>query len=222
VIAIFEQAPEGPVGYGFEDFQNRFLDICADHRASSRALAFAFLLFDIDTPEFMKMLRDPEYWDALHQISGRYLTVFALMADQPQYPYDREYRSMVHVGAVSDPGKKVQLILKSYFGLDVRALLPAVMFFQVDEDRVSGYSFVQLGSNTVESAFNEIRHLLRDIADVLAKAESSSPQDGEVLFGAIKNRLRKRKAVHFVKDGKKVLASVKEIATLARMIGLGA
>src|SRR2546426_2572318 len=130
VIPIFEQKPTGSVGYSFPEFQKRFLDICAEHRSSGRALAFAFLLIDTDTPEFIKMLRDPDYWRALDQVAGRYLSVFTLMTHQPQSDYKRESRQMAGVGPVHDPGVKVRLILNSYFGLGGKLDLPAVLLFQ--------------------------------------------------------------------------------------------
>jgi len=215
VIPVFEQKATGSVGYSFPEFQARFLDICAEHRASGRALAFAFLLLDVDTPEFIKMLRDPDYWRALDQLAGRYLSVFSLMTHQPQSEYKRESREMAAIGPVADPGMKVQLILNSYFGLDGKVDLPAVLLFQVAENKVSGYCLLQLRADTIEPAFNEVRDILRDLADALEKTETAGRSDPQASFDAIKNRLRKRKAVRVAKNGLKVLSELKDVLGLA-------
>ncbi len=215
VIPIFEQKPTGSIGYSFPEFQKRFLNICAEHRSSGRALAFAFLLIDVDTPEFMKMLRDPDYWRALDHVAGRYLSVFTLMTRQPRFDHKRESRQLTGVGPVRDPGMKVQVILKSYFGLDGTIDLPAVLLFQVDEEKVSGYCLVQLRADAVEPAFNEVRELLRDLADAVGKSDSKGASDPQKLFDAIKTRLRKRKAVRVVKGGLKVLSELKDVVGLA-------
>ena len=218
MIAIFEETADGAVGYSFSEFQNRFLGICNEHLQSRRAFLFALLLFDVDTPEIAKVLRDPDYWAALDKISGHYLTVFTLLTPQPRSDHQREQRSMVGIDSVPDPGMKLQLILNSYFGLKNRVNLPAVLLFQVTEDKVSWYSFVQLRAGTVESTFGEIRDLLRDLAGALSKADPGS-MNVVTSVEAIENKLLKRKAVAFFKTGKKLLEGVKELSDFTGMLG---
>lgn len=215
MVPIFEEKPQGEIGYDFPEFQKRFLEICAEHRASGRALAFAFLLFDVDSPEIIKMLRDQDYWRALDQISGRYLSVFTLMTHQPQSDHRSEFRGLTRVGPVSDPGMKLQLMLNSYFGLESKVDLPAILLFQVEGDKVSGYCLLQLRADAIEPAFNEIREVLRELADALSKASSRGHSDSRAFFEAVKRRLCRRKAIRFVKDGLKVLSELKDIAGLA-------
>jgi hypothetical protein len=218
MVPIFEETPDGAAGYNFPEFQQRFLEICAEHRTSGRALAFAFLLFDVDSPEIIKMLRDPDYWRALDQISGSYLSVFTLITHQPQSSHQHEVRSLAGVGPVQDPGAKLQLILNSYFGLNEALRLPAVLLFQTEQQAVSGYCLAQLHANGIEPVFDEIRALLRDVAEALGTSISRGSVDSGELFKAIKNRLMKRRAIQFVKDGKKVFDNVRDIASLAGMV----
>lgn len=215
MIPIYEERPRGERGYSYAEFRERFLEICAEHRNAGRALAFAFLMFDVDSPEVIKMLRDADYWGALHKISGKYLSVFTLVAHQPRESHRVENRMMVAVGpAAADPGMKIQLILRSYFGIDEKLKLPAMLFFAVAKGRVSGYSLIQLEAGGVEATFNEIRGLLQDTAAVLAKLKP-----GTRALDAVKNRLRRRKAVKLISDGTKFLDNVKDIAGLATMLG---
>ncbi len=218
VIPIFEERVDGAVGYTFPEFRSRFLEICEEHLQSRRAFLFALLLFDVDTPEIAKVLRDPDYWAALDKISGRYLTVFTLLTQQPRSDYRREQRSMVGIDSVPDRGMKLQLILNSYFGLETRVNLPSVLLFQVAEGKVSWYTFVQLRAGTVESSFGEIRDLLRDLADALSKADPGSI-NVVTSVEAIESRLLKRKAVAFFKTGKKLLEGVKELSDFTGMLG---
>ena len=125
---------------------------------------------------------------------------------------------MVGIDSVPDPGMKLQLILNSYFGLENRVNLPAVLLFQVAEDKVSWYSFVQLRAGTVESTFGEIRDLLRDLADALSKADPGS-MNVVTSVEAIENRLLRRKTVAFFKTGKKLLEGVKELSDFTGMLG---
>jgi len=214
VVPIFEERPDGPVGYRFNEFRERFMAICAEHRTAGRALAFAFLLFDIDTPELIKVLRDPDYWRALDRVSGSYLSVFTLVGHQPRSDHQTERRNLTGIGPVSDPGARLQLILNSYFGLQTTVDLPALVLFQVEEGRVSGASFIQLQAGSVEATFNEIRELLRDVVDALATSGQKGHSDAGAAFEAIRARLRKRKVVRYLKVGAKTIWELKDIASL--------
>lgn len=218
MVPIFEQKPDGEHGYSFPHFEERFLSICEEHRATGRALAFAILLFDVDSPEMIKMLRDPDYWSALDRVSGSCLSVFTLLTHQPKSSHDLEVRGLAGVGPVHDPGMKLQLILRSYFGGSEAVRLPSVLLFQVDRQTVSGYCFAQLRADGVEPIFNEVRALIRDVAEALAASMGQGAGDPEELFAAVKRRLLKRSAIQFLRDGKKVFDNVKDIVNLAGML----
>lgn len=218
MVPIFEQTPDGEHGYSFPNFEERFLSICEEHREAGRALAFAILLFDVDSPEMIKMLRDPDYWSALDRVSGSCLSVFTLLTSQPRSSHDLEFRGLAGVGPVHDPGMKLQLILRSYFGVSETVRFPSVLLFQVDRQAVSGYCFVQLRSDSVETIFNEVRALIRDVAEALAASMGQGAGESEELFTAIKRRLLKRSTVQFLKDGKKVFDNVKDIVSLAGLL----
>ena len=215
MIPIYEEKADGAAGYTFREFRNRFLQICAEHQRDGRALAFAFLLFDVDSPELLKMLRDSDYWHALDQVSGRFLSVFTLLARAPKSDYRQERRGMSGVGPVHDPGMKVQLMLNTYFGLDGKIDFPAILLFQVEDGKLSGYCIVQLVANSVEGTFSEVRELLRDLTDALSSAGAKGRTDPQSSFEAIQSRIRKRKVVRVVKNGLKVLSELKDIAGLA-------
>jgi hypothetical protein len=200
MVPVFEQTTSGPIGYGYPEFRERFVSICAEHLAEGRALAFAFLLFDEDTPEIAKVLRDPEYWRALDEVAGRYLSVFTLVGTQP--------------------GPKLQTLFSNYFGTEGIASLPAILLFQVDSNKVSQYCFVQLQGEGIEPAFNEIRALLRDVVDALAKSGPEGHMNAGQAFDAVKSRLRKRTGVRYVRQGVAMVKSIVELLGLARgMIG---
>ena len=61
----------------FQEFEESMLQICKEHQTTRRALAFAFILYDFNNAHVAKILKDPDYWQSLHQISGNYLTVFS-------------------------------------------------------------------------------------------------------------------------------------------------
>lgn len=213
MVPIFEERPDGSRGYDFAQFNERFAEICAEHRKQGRALAFAFLLFDVDTPEFTKALRDEDYWRALDSVSGSYLSVFTLVTHQPR-AWGLEPRSPSGIGPVTNPGHKIQLVLSRHFRLNEGLTLPAALLFQVNEGAVTGSCLVQLKATAIETAFTEVRELLRDVVHALANSGGAGHSQAGAAFDAVKSRLRKRTLVRYVKDGAKVLWQLKDIAGL--------
>ena len=59
-----------------DTFSQSIIDVCEKHRIDSRALAFAFILYDFNNPQIFKILNDRDYWNALHTISGKYLSIY--------------------------------------------------------------------------------------------------------------------------------------------------
>lgn len=77
MIPIYLHDKSGHDSYFYDEFESDFLRICETHREEGRALAFAFILYDFTSPQVAKVLRDQDYWNALDQLSGKYLTVFS-------------------------------------------------------------------------------------------------------------------------------------------------
>lgn len=69
--------------FSLKSFSERMVDICNKHRKENRAMAFAFILYDLQNPQVSKILNDREYWLALNDISGKYLTIFSLNYQKP-------------------------------------------------------------------------------------------------------------------------------------------
>lgn len=220
MIPVFESGPTGHKGYSFDDLAKRLATICKEHQTERRARAFAFLLHDASTPEFGKMLGDNDYWRALDQISGSFLSVFTLVSPQPGASHEREWHSMVAVSSPEDTGTRTQLVLRSYFGIEKVVTFPALMLFQLDGRAVVGYALVQLKATTIEGAFTELRELLRDLADAIGRAPSALSHGPEAAWNAISGRLRKRKAIRAVNAGHKVLQGINELADLAGLVGI--
>ncbi len=210
MITIYQEKPDGRAGYSFDQFQQRFLEICAEHHEEGRALAFAFLMYDFRTPEIVKMLRDQDYWRALDEISGQRLTVFSFHVREPQDADELEVKWMSPVAIGGDPGKKTQLVLRSYFELSERLTLPAMLFFQTSPDSVIDYRLVRIAARRVEDAFNEIREVLEVAAEAVEKRAEKGDAGGEQLWHAMERSIRRRQLCISVSRGVKALKDVKE------------
>ena len=70
------------------DFSHGIIELCEKHREESRALAFAFLIYDFCNPQTIKVLEDVDYWNALNTISGKYLSIYYIHSREKQFAED--------------------------------------------------------------------------------------------------------------------------------------
>lgn len=180
-----------------DEFASRFLEVCEGHRSQGRALAFAFILYDIGHPQVRTALRRQPYWDALDQLSGRALTVFS-------FPVDPSL-------AASPVGE-----LRKYFpGLRDQDL-PCVLFFQVLNGEVVDSRAVALRSEatSADAAYNEMNEVLRRAVQSVAQVEDESAVNAREIFGLIRGEMDER-ALRL--RALRVLPAIKHVATAAAL-----
>ena len=112
------------------------IHICNQHRKKNRALAFAFILYDFENPHLWKILNDREYWLALNRISGEYLTVFSLNYKEKRWPRSGYTHMLLNVPVNFNPSIGTNELIEKYFGKTIQMRYPAILFFQVDNEKV--------------------------------------------------------------------------------------
>ena len=192
-------------GLSLESFQERMIEICNEHRRDSRALAFALILYDFTTPQVSKILRDEDYWLALNEISGNYLTVFSINC-KPQarriVPSAQDlstYHRMVGVNSPSNPSRGTNALVDRYFGGSWRVSYPAVMFFQVDENRVSDSLLVVLQEQRLESAFLELKNCIDAAVGALRRITDDNRGNFGEIFDSLETAIKSSRDMRIVK-----------------------
>ena len=204
--------------YEADEFEARFLEICEEHRRSGRALAFAFLLYDVRNAEMLKVLRDSDYWRALDHLSGAYLTVFSFQAVEPQEDYAVERRGMSGITGAADLGMKNQLILRSYFPLEGHLSLPALLFFQVEGGEIVNYYLWQLTQQRVEDAFIELREAIGIAVKAVEQVAEENRGNAHEIFNLIEQRLKARRLKLRILKGVRALKEVRDAGSLVTML----
>jgi hypothetical protein len=214
-IVLSGKAPHE--GYSFEEFDRKFEAICNSHLEEGRALAFAFILYDFDHPEVAKVLRDSDYWNALDQISGRFLTVFSFDLTgknarrlQSSFGNPRSVRRRLH-DSTGFIGKR--------FGEEIKATMPSILFFQVSAGRVSNSHIVKLGADTVEEAFHEIRDALSVAVEAVHGVKLEFRSNTDEIFNLILTELKNRSTSFTVKRAVDWMGTVRDV--IGKLTGFG-
>lgn len=229
----------GKKGFDEKSLEKHILEICKEHKANGRALAFAFIIYDFDDHTIPKILQDKTYWSALDKISGKDLSIFYINSqddyyNQRQIEIEIDYKRKTKTSTVPenafaclvpitpDPLLKINksLNLKKLFGIDENLETPMVIFFQVDDTfHVSDSIIVGLKKDKLEDAFLELRNHIEKAVKALKNVLPENYDNHQEIFNLIKAELNSGLFYTFLYDkiGKKITPGL--LITLARLFG---
>ena len=141
-----------------DDFIESIIDLCETHRKENKALTFAFLIYDFETPQIYKILEDVNYWNALNTISGKYLSVYYIHSRENTFGEDLSTHNGHEQRRLFPIDDRIRLsavmpMLKNYLALDEDVKLPAILFFQVEGKLISDYFLIELFEEKMEESF---------------------------------------------------------------------
>lgn len=210
--------------YDFESFKEQMLNICMKHRADGRAQAFAFILFDFTNPHISKIINDRDYWLAFEEISGEYLTVFTLhykdknRADEDFDIRKRVFYRLTNVTTDKNPSKCMEEIVKQYFGENYELKFPAVLFFQVKDNRVSDSLLIELKEEAIEPAFMELRDYIKSAVKAIKSMDPVDIKNSTTVFDTLESSVKSTKWLKLIKrvikDGGNILGLISSVKGL--------
>lgn len=153
MVPIFEQGYGQGIGYMFDSFLKRFIDICEEHLETGRAKAFAFLLYDFQNQHIKDILKNQGGFAQLDRLSGNDLSLFYLHSDNRRL-----------VKAFND-------IFLGAFEIKNGYQLPFVLFFTVADQEVTNIEIVELEQTDLMFSFKELYDITNNY---IAKVKDSS------------------------------------------------
>ena len=174
------------------------IDLCEEHRAQDRALAFAFLIYDFRSPQIIKVLEDIDYWNALNLISGKWLSVYYIHSREKKFAEDLaaatsiERRGMYSI-ATKEPFSHVVPMLKSYLSLNDDVNLPSILFFQVQGGLISDYFLVELSEESIEKSFIELKDYIKVAVERLKMIAHENYENSQPIFNSLKQGVESTK-----------------------------
>lgn len=179
--------------YDYATFYNHFAEICMEHQASSKALAFAFILYDFQDSALSHILQNQIYWRALDVLTGEYLTVYSINYTEKKRTrkrpgsIDTTMKRMVKINYDHNPSYGSFELLEKYFDVGIDIHFPALLLFQVKDGNVLTYSIVQLDEKEIEKAFEELKEYLQRITMILKKITDENKGNLKEIFDLIKS-----------------------------------
>ena len=195
-------------GYSGEDFINQFEEICGNLSQKYSILSFAIIIYDETNPEFRKIFRDKDYWDALVKSSAERLLVFTLK-DSIETEYETQMHLMTSFNAASpSKSKSYSKLLNKAFGDKARLAYPSVLFFQIENGSVSNYRLIPLSRKSVWDSCVSLQDLFKSISDVLDKILPENFCNKDEIFELIKSELLRQKYTMYILRGPRIISDL--------------
>lgn len=197
---IYMHENVGAEGMDFGSFSKKMVEICNEHKQANRALAFGFILCDFDNPQIWKILNDREYWLALNEISGEYLSVFNLnyrsTQGKPRGLYELRY--LTNLSTNLNPRVATNTLIQKYFKED-RVNYPAILFSQVDNNSVIDSLLIDLKEQEIEKAFLELKNYLIEAVSALKNIRPENRQNAKEVFNCLEAEVKSLKTARRIK-----------------------
>lgn len=170
------------------------LQICHEHKAEDRAVAFAFIISDLHNPHVNKILRDVDYMNALHNISGKYLTVFFLNDHYVDKTITAARNSNVmrielSVEPINAPPNITPKQLANVLIEEEILSSPSILFFQVDNSVVTDFFITKLRENKIEDGFLEIKDIITVAVNSFRDVKQENRKNHNELFSLLKQSI---------------------------------
>ncbi len=180
--SIYVNSNKGEYKY----FKENLIELCNQFRDQDRALAFAFILYDFKSPQVKKVIEDSDYWNALNVISGKHLTVFTLhYKERPRYKPKNILTTLISMPIFRPPENEIDDIMIRYFDNRQKIQYPAILFFQVDQNKVIDTMMVGLKHEKVEDSFLEIKKYLSRGVEALSRIDPQNKSNHKEIFDCL-------------------------------------
>jgi hypothetical protein len=148
-----------------------------------------------------KVLKDDDFWEALHEISGPQWVVFATRAIKGYYDVQSAPPGTLGMMRMVWKEANENKELLSTFEMESTAQLPVVVVFAQNSEGQVYKNVLSIDDSSEENAFKSIKGILSTVAAALEDVASENLQAGTNVFHAVGYSLKGYKEWQMMKKG---------------------
>jgi len=185
------------------------LDLAKERLAENPSYPlFGVIIYTDTQPNIKKVLRDPDYWKALDEISGPKWSVFSVRADSggwdvPDLP-DGYLGHMIPVW--KEPSSNKELL--SAFELDDSSSLPLLAVFALSDMELSRVA-IPLNESSCETAFSSLKEAFLGVNEVLSGLETTSNFNSDTVVKEVERKFKRHQSARRLKKAYLVLKEIR-------------
>jgi len=169
---------------------------------------FGVILYTDKHPNIKKMLRDDDYWLALHEITGENFAVFSVRPEQGRYEFPKFPPGFIGMMIKIWKEPKDNQSLIELFEIKSTENLPLLLLFTEINGR---YLSVQLeiSDSSAADAYNSTKGHLEFACNVISNIRKENYGNPEGIFAALSLQNDKRSAWRIIRNGVNIYAYIK-------------
>ncbi|WDF76046.1 hypothetical protein PQ469_19330 [Mucilaginibacter sp. KACC 22773] len=178
----------------------------------------------MENAQLAKVLADRDYWLALNEISGENLTVFSIHTKERKRVRARSDNSkanymemLVSVSSYENPSKSTDTLIGKFFGEDVKISYPALLFFQVNDEKITDALVVCLKEKFIEKSFEEIKKYITAASITLKKIKPEYQGNYSEIFDQLELSVKGVEQLYTLKRYLNVANSVFSFVEIIKM-----
>jgi hypothetical protein len=189
---------------------DNFISLVEEYRSKHDiADLFGVILYTDEHANIKKVLRDEDYWESLHEITGERFCVFSVKPEKGKIVLPRMGAGSIGmmVSQWEEPRENKQLI--DLFEIKNTSRLPLLLLFtEVDGEFLK--IELKLSDSSCEAAFDSLRTQLRFSCDALARVKEENLKNSAGLYAALSMHEQHRAHWDLFKKGFSVLSYIKK------------
>lgn len=186
-----------------------FASLVEEHKSKSEVIQlFGVILYTDQNPNIKKMLRDDDYWLALHEITGENFAVFSVRPEKGRYDFPEFPPGFIGmmVKIWKEPKDNQRLI--ELFEIKSTENLPLLLLFTEINGEYLTVQFKISDSSKVD-AYNSTKDHLEFACNVISNIKKENYRNPEGIFAALSLQNDNRNTWRFIKSGINIYAYIK-------------
>jgi hypothetical protein len=144
-------------------------------------------------------LEDKDYWNSLNSISGNYLTVFSFhYKERPRLKKDNSFKTLFSLPIFGPPENEIDDLMIKYFDNRQKIDYPAILFFQVDNQKVIDTMLIGLKGESIESSFWEMNKYLTRAVDGLKGVDPTNTHNHKEVFDILEAEIKNFHSIRLI------------------------
>ncbi|MBL0611821.1 hypothetical protein JD508_16395 [Aeromonas jandaei] len=171
---------------------------------------FGVILYTDKNPNIKKILRDDDYWLALHELTGDNFAVFSVRPERGFYKYPQLpsgiFGMMLKIW--NEPSENKKLI--DLFEIDSTENLPLLLLFTEVDDRYLSIK-LEINDASENDAYNSTKEHLEFACKVISRIKKENYNNPEGIYAALAMEHDHKGTWKIIKNGINIYRAIKDL-----------
>jgi len=157
-------------------------------------IVHCILIYSKLNPIISKIINDKYLYQALDEISNRYINIYHADATLPDEKFTTKYISTIgelNIYNNNDTNNTINRRLKNMFNLKITDNNPALLLFQLDGENIVNSFCIEIREQNEQETFFLMKEILNVIIKAIESISKNNINNQKEIFSIVKKKLKK-------------------------------